>query len=895
MPNNDLSDIKRKPSSPVPAIDDVLEDSPLKNPVMPKAPAFVHWMKQKISSSNVVQSHSSRLGWVFAYVIPLIAFLIYRCTALYGLNKMYGTSKHASVDVVIGALSLGFLEDFVCATYFVCFLWLFDTFAKAPFNRLFAYSRVAIHAIKGLNFILSWLLFLAMMVPFVADAVIVRLRYMRFTFDLVAMAIEEKDHIEAVAVSSSEMTDAYSNVAALVAVATLFAIVRTWAPWADLSSRNPTQIPLLGVDSRARHTYCTPSLTESRTDEDDTVQDLESPNEKAELVPMHKSAPKVENGVTGCEKHVNSSQYSIVAIDEDSELVESDTINDADDKLSRVSPSGGFCKTSVSHEFCTRSIELLISLVLIPMFVVALSRASSPLTAYSALNTTLNELLNHVLEPTMGDSIPAVGDANRFGVESNIDDSEEHTLFGNGTLYRRTTGFHGDLAFNVSVSDQDPPNVLVIAVESFRFHDSHYLVGYEDPSNLFKGSNITITPNFDKWAKRGIALRNYWSSWRTSRSVESLMFGQLPYDSVTRSGMTGGQRGTKLSGLPQLFKAKGYETFFTTGCVTDYDNWDFFLPAHGFDTVWSRDKMEKLAESDLGIRHSDWDGPEHRALNWGVHDDLSFQLLGDLLVNKTKAQKTRMATGEAKKPLFLNHYTISSHVDYKQRPKWYANADKPDFSALYDGQKYAHNIKNYLEMRYFTDMEFGKFMDRMAEAGILNDTIVIISGDHGQGPEFGNNVPEDRDVSATRVAGAIVAEGRLGDAVGMIVDDATEQYDILNTLADITGVPEGGFEQDGVGRSLKRKIKFGERVVYSNNPSRKMSVVRGHLRLRYDKLTDSMLLHDADKDHDMKKDLIPELTADKRSEWIKWRDAGRQVNSYYTRHWEGKCLLTADC
>ncbi|KAF1776505.1 hypothetical protein GQ600_14511 [Phytophthora cactorum] len=297
-------------------------------------------------------------------------FSIYRCTALSALIKMYGTSEDATVDVVIGALSLGFLEDFVCATYFVCFLWLFDTFAKAPFNRLFAYSRVAILAIKGLNFILSWLLFLAMMVPFVADAVIVRLRYMRFTFDLVAMAIEEKDHIEAVAVSSSR-----------------------------------------GL------------------------------------------------------------MLSIVAIDEDCELVETDTINDADDKLSRVSPSGGFCKTSV-HEFCTRSIELLISLVLIPMFVVALSRASSPLNAYSALNTTLNELLNHVLEPTMGDSIPAVGDANRFGVESNIDDSEEHTLFGNGTLYRRTTGFHGDLAFNVSVSDQDPPNVLVIAVESFRFHDS---------------------------------------------------------------------------------------------------------------------------------------------------------------------------------------------------------------------------------------------------------------------------------------------------------------------------------------------------------------------------------------------------------------------------------------
>ncbi|GMF46448.1 unnamed protein product [Phytophthora fragariaefolia] len=198
-------------------------------------------------------------------------------------------------------------------------------------------------------------------------------------------------------------------------------------------------------------------------------------------------------------------------------------------------------------------------------------------------------------------------------------------------------------------------------------------------------------------------------------------------------------------------------------------------------------------------------------------------------------------------------------------------------------------------MRYFADVEMGKFLDRMEKEGILNDTIIVISGDHGQGPEFGNDVPEDRDVSATRVAGAIIAEGRLGSAVGMVIDDATEQYDLLNTLADITGVPEGGFEQDGVGRSLKRKMAFGERTVYSNNPTRKMSVVRGHLRLRYERMTDYMLLHNADTDHDMKNDLLPTLSPKERSEWLSWRDKGRFINAYYTKHWEEGCLLDANC
>uniref|UniRef100_M4C5X9 Sulfatase N-terminal domain-containing protein n=1 Tax=Hyaloperonospora arabidopsidis (strain Emoy2) TaxID=559515 RepID=M4C5X9_HYAAE len=396
---------------------------------------------------------------------------------------------------------------------------------------------------------------------------------------------------------------------------------------------------------------------------------------------------------------------------------------------------------------------------------------TSPLVAYSALNTSLNELLGGVLQPTLPDLNVSLPWPEKFiHVET-----EDYTLFGSNSLYRRTAGFHGDLAFDVNVSPDDPPNVLVLVVESFRFHDSRYLVGDEDPSNLFRGTNLTITPNFDRWAKRGVALRNFWSSWRTSRSVESILFGQLPYDSTTESGMTGGRNDTKLSGLPQLFTAKGYETFFTTGCTTDYDAWDLFLPSHGFDTVWGRGEMMELAERDLGIKSDEWFGAEHRSLSWGVHDDLSFELLGNLMINKTKEQSERRADKKPKKPLFLTHYTISSHVDFKQRPRWFDEAVKPNFSALYEGKEYADNIQNYQEIRYFTDMELGKFMDRMGEEGILNDTIVVIVGDHGQGPEFGNNVPEDRDVSATRVAGTIIAEGRMADAAGLVIDDATEQ------------------------------------------------------------------------------------------------------------------------
>ncbi|GMF57698.1 unnamed protein product [Phytophthora fragariaefolia] len=786
------------------------------------------------------------LGWVFAYAVVLLFFFVYRCIGLKPLILMYGTKADCTAGVEVAALGLGFLEDLVCATYFACALWAFDSAKWSIGDRLGVRGGfldiserrkvTAVRVCGGVvTFLVSWILFVAMMAPFVADLLIVRLRNMRFTFELVAMAIHEKDNASSASISQSEINEAYRNVSGLLVVATVFAAVRTWADWADLSRWNPAFALVDFVLARAARE----KVTSDRGSHDKRTV-------KGEAAVLETGEPTSYMVTTSPQNLSNS---------------------DATTDKSTVSAMSGFSRLML-FRLGALVVLLVLGLIVLPVVVLAISRASPSMVAYSGLNATLNELFIRGFDVTAQGFTPTVADGSIQHASIYIHSAtEEYTLFKDDSLYRRTTGFQGDLAFDVNVSDENPPNVLLVVIESFRFHDSHYLVGEEDPSNLFKGTNITITPNFDRWAKRGVAFSNMWSSWRTSRSVESLLFAQLPYDSVADSGMTGGKEDVELAGLPQLFKAKGYEPFFTTGCKTDYDDWNKFLPSHGFETVWSRDEMMQLAEGYLNISSDDWNGDAHRALGWGVHDDLSFTILGDLLINKTKEQSDRVAQGEAKKPLFLNHYTISSHTPFRDRPKWYAEAMKPNFSALYEGEEYADDVQAYLEMRYFTDMQLGKFLDRMSDEGILNDTIVVVVGDHGQAPEFGLDVPEARELSCTRVAGTIIAEGRLGDAVGLMIDDAVEQYDILNTLADITGVPSEGFLQDGIGRSLKRSIPFGERVVYSNNPSRKMSVVRGHERLRYDRYSSSLLLHNADIDHEMKTDEYPALSAKSKSYW----------------------------
>ncbi|KAG6622032.1 sulfatase-like protein [Phytophthora cinnamomi] len=702
-------------------------------------------------------------GWMFVYAFVLFCFSVARCLTLQDLVGMYGSPQDYTPGFKIAALTLGFLEDFVCATYFTGTLWLFDTLKLEALNR-FGPSEFVKRVVGDFTtYVVSWLLFFVMMAPFVADMLLVVNRDMRFSFELLATLIREREYLSAAPISSEEIYRGYQFGAMLVMVSTLFAFVRLWATWADLAQWNPTHL-----------------------------------------------VAEVSSG-----KSVKGAKYVGLALEEGADSAES-TSSSEKDTLNK------FSFASFERKHVLAIAVVLTCTMIMPIAVVTIGSMCSPLVVYCGLNATLNELFAHSLQPTAPDGTFVNEFGDRPWVEMYIHRTERHKLFGADSLYRRTTGFRGELAFDVEVSKENPPNVLVLGVESFRYQDSRYLVGEEDPSNLFKGTNTTITPSFDRWAKRGVALRNIWSSTPTSRSLESLIFAQVPYQSNVDTAITGGRNGTELSGLPQLFLAKGYETFFTTGSKITLDNWDIFLPTHGYENVWNNHNIAKFAEADYNISRDDWYGDAHRGFNWGVHDDLSFQILGDLLMNKTKEQSESVASGKPKKPVFVTHYTISSHEPYKRRPTWYANATKPDFSAFYEGQKYAENIKNYLEMRHFTDMELGKFMDRMEKEGVLNDTIVVIMGDHGQAPEA--EMKNTHEESVTRVPAAIIAEGRLGASVGLVLEDAAEQYDILNTLADITGLPEEGFIQTGVGRSLKRKVPFGERVVFSNDPLRKMSV-----------------------------------------------------------------------
>lgn len=303
------------------------------------------------------------LGWAFVYAFSLFVFFIYRCTSLGSLFDMYAGPKDGTLGLALGALSLGFLQDFVCVTYFACALWLFDTVKTVASKSRSLHAMWKCSALVRCScvtarmagniaiFTVSWLLFIAMMAPFVADLLIVHIRGMRFSFDLIAMAVEEKDHISASPISSDEVNEGYASAAVLVIVAKVFATIRTKASWADLTRWNPT----LALSNLI--------LTQSGR--------------------ITKSKKLTRAAKVTDKKLVKSSSYVDIDLNDDNgEAGEAEPVNAYEDREGLLSSSKRESSDDpkLKYKRVGAQLALVVSgLVLLPAIVVALSRASSPL------------------------------------------------------------------------------------------------------------------------------------------------------------------------------------------------------------------------------------------------------------------------------------------------------------------------------------------------------------------------------------------------------------------------------------------------------------------------------------------------------------------------------------
>ncbi len=271
-----------------------------------------------------------------------------------------------------------------------------------------------------------------------------------------------------------------------------------------------------------------------------------------------------------------------------------------------------------------------------------------------------------------------------------IDETQWDGVYASPSLINRDILNNPVIAKKTTVAVRSPAkHVLLIIEES--------LAG---PNWWNEQRRAAYMPEFDRWRKKGVYLSHVMATGtRTTRGVEAILHGVPPLPGIALNQRDGFE---KLSSLPRELQNAGFETSFVYGGWPGFSNFKPYWSNIGFDTVYTRDDFDnKWFET-----------------SWGVADEILFERVLAEMEEKTQAHDR----------VFVSTLTVSNHRPY----------DFPDDRIEYpaDERKQEYAVA-------YADWALGQFLDKAEQRPWFQDTLIVITPDHGPNPQGDSLIPID--------------------------------------------------------------------------------------------------------------------------------------------------------
>jgi len=297
-------------------------------------------------------------------------------------------------------------------------------------------------------------------------------------------------------------------------------------------------------------------------------------------------------------------------------------------------------------------------------------------------------------------------------------------------------------------------NVVLVSVESL---GAEFLGRY--------GNAKGLTPNLDRLAGESLWFsRVYATGNRTVRGMEalSLALPPTPGQSIVRR-----PKNDMLFSLGSVFEDKEYAVIFAYGGYGYFDNMNAFFDANDYRSI------DRRAIPSARVQHE---------TVWGVADE---HLFDQVLEEIDAAQR-----GKPEQPFFVHVMTTSNH-----RPYTYPEGriDLPSGSGRDGAVKY-------------TDYAIGEFLAKARARPWFDDTVFILTADHGANARGTTRIPIDKYLIPLMVyAPKHIAPRR--------VDRLMSQIDIPPTLL---GLLDFDYYSKFFGRDVLRAPPESDRAFVAN-------------------------------------------------------------------------------
>ena len=264
------------------------------------------------------------------------------------------------------------------------------------------------------------------------------------------------------------------------------------------------------------------------------------------------------------------------------------------------------------------------------------------------------------------------------------------------------------------------PNVIFIIWESFT---EKVLTRSIDGKPVIK--------YFPELMKQGIYFSNCYSSGdRTDKGLGAVVscYPALPKESIINYP----EKTAKLPGIGSLLFENGYSTHFYYGGEPEFMNIKSFINAQRFQELTTKDNF---GTADMNSK-------------WGAHDEVVMKkLLGDI--------------STMKQPFFSAWLTLSSHEPFET-----------PVPTVFTGN--SKEIK-FLNSLHYTDSIVYNFINELKKTPEWQNTIVIISADHGHYLPITGKRADDYRIPVLWLGGALKKQN-------VIIDKTVNQIDMAASL-----------------------------------------------------------------------------------------------------------------
>ncbi len=315
-----------------------------------------------------------------------------------------------------------------------------------------------------------------------------------------------------------------------------------------------------------------------------------------------------------------------------------------------------------------------------------------------------------------------------------------NSMFGYDEAAKNFREFYADVSEEPTTRNQytdlfKGKNVLVIHAESIQnFLISDDFLGGKPAS--FNG--IEVTPNLNRLAKEGIYFSNFYAqeSAGTSSDTEftfntSLMpstSGTVFMNYFDRDYVT----------TPKLLKEMGYYTFSMHANSCDAWNRRVMHPSLGYDHFYCYKSAYEIDETIyLGLTDKSFFRQSTEILKGIASEHENWYGVMIMLTNHTPFSDINRYAEE-------NNWVYE--VNYKYEKKNEETGEMEEVVAPYmEGWK----LGNYFKSAHYADEAIGELMEELEEAGLLDNTVLVIYGDHDsklapkQYNRYYNYIPEE--------------------------------------------------------------------------------------------------------------------------------------------------------